>query len=175
MPRKRNPPGSTLTRTATPKETRIPKTQAKQKFIEVLGKVYGVAVAAEAIGRDRTTMYHWRAEDPEFAKQWDAALESCLDRIESVHVASALEPGPSNISRIHALKARRPAQWNEVQRQQVEHVNQPILPAYANPGLSELAAAAAKLLLSGQLVPKGDKADQAKPVLDIDSQEPTTT
>ncbi len=37
---------------------------------------------AEAAGIDRTTAFRWKEADADFSARWDAAFESCLDRIE---------------------------------------------------------------------------------------------
>jgi len=41
-----------------------------------------VAAGCRAAGIDRRTAYNWRADDEDFAKAWDDALQNCLDSLE---------------------------------------------------------------------------------------------
>ena len=52
-------------------------TQAKRKerFLKELAKRANVSAAAKAAKVDRSTPYHWRETDPEFAAAWDEAVE----------------------------------------------------------------------------------------------------
>lgn len=38
--------------------------------------------AAKAAAIDRTTAYRWRAAEPDFAAQWDEAIETAVDAME---------------------------------------------------------------------------------------------
>jgi hypothetical protein len=67
---------------------RTPERQAA--FIRLLRKGNSVGAAAQAIGCARLTMYGWRADDPEFRRQWDEALEFQTEEIESVVYKKAL-------------------------------------------------------------------------------------
>lgn len=47
--------------------------------------------AALAAGVGRTTIFDWRAEDPEFAAAWSAAVEEGIDRLENEAYRRAVE------------------------------------------------------------------------------------
>lgn len=53
------------------------------KFIEVLKETCNVSAAAKAALTDRSSLYALRKLDPEFAKQWDDALEEAYDGLEA--------------------------------------------------------------------------------------------
>lgn len=56
--------------------------RARAQFLEELALRANVSDAAKAAGISRATMYQWRAADEEFAKEWDAALDTALDAAE---------------------------------------------------------------------------------------------
>lgn len=60
-------------------------TQAKRKerFLKELGKRANVSAAAKAAKVDRSTPYHWREVDVEFAAAWDEAVEAAVDALEA--------------------------------------------------------------------------------------------
>lgn len=55
---------------------------ARDKFIAELRKRANVSDAAKAAAIGRTTAYRWRADEPEFAAQWDEAIETAIDAME---------------------------------------------------------------------------------------------
>lgn len=50
------------------------KPRVQNTFLEELRKIPIVQVACERCNVSRQSVYRWRSEDPEFAKQMDAAL-----------------------------------------------------------------------------------------------------
>ena len=55
----------------------------KKRFIETLAEEGTVSCAAKAAGVSRNTAYRWRQDDREFASQWDEAMETAIDAVES--------------------------------------------------------------------------------------------
>lgn len=51
-------------------------------FLAALSRNGNVTKSAELVGKDRSFVYHWRDAHPEFAAQWDAALQESYDRLE---------------------------------------------------------------------------------------------
>ena len=54
----------------------------KDDFIAALREVPVIVHACKAVGINRVTAYRARDADPEFARDWDAALEDGIDRAE---------------------------------------------------------------------------------------------
>lgn len=46
----------------------------RARFLEQLSKLSNVTLACEVAGLNRITAYEWKRSDPEFAKDWEAAL-----------------------------------------------------------------------------------------------------
>src|SRR6185369_1043141 len=78
----------------------------KNRFIAALTTHGTVYHAAQAAGISRQTAYRWHREDPEFADQWDEAIENAVDAVESVIYQKALSGDV--IAAIFYLKAQRP-------------------------------------------------------------------
>jgi hypothetical protein len=74
-----------------------------------LGYSIGAACKAERIGRQ--TFYEWRAEDADFAKRCDDAMENGTDVIEDVARKRAIDGDNTMIALM--LKARRPDKYRE--------------------------------------------------------------
>ena len=55
----------------------------KKGFIETLAEQGTVSCAAKAAGVSRNTAYCWRQDDRQFAAQWDEAMETAVDAVES--------------------------------------------------------------------------------------------
>ena len=131
------------TKKATRKRpTRTPK--KKQMFLDALSDgIPNVARACRVAGVGRRTVYDWRATDPEFAEQWEIALDDAVDfLVESAWARATKEHAPSDTLAIFLLKAHRREVYGE--RQVVEHA-----------GKVEVDSAKEKLgkLLSGASVP----------------------
>ena len=56
---------------------------ARARFLEVLRARANVSEAAVSANIARTTAYAWRETDPEFASEWDDALEAAADALEA--------------------------------------------------------------------------------------------
>lgn len=53
-----------------------------EAFLAALRTGGSAAYAAGKAGVGRTAVYEWRAADPEFAAEWDSAVEEGTDRLE---------------------------------------------------------------------------------------------
>ena len=78
----------------------------KKRFIAALADQGTVYHAAQAAGISRQTAYRWHREDPEFADQWDEAIENAVDVVESTIYQQAV--GGNTLAGIFYLKAHRP-------------------------------------------------------------------
>ena len=54
----------------------------RQRFLAAIADSGNITAACEAARLSRAAMYEWRADDPSFAAEWDAALELGLDSLE---------------------------------------------------------------------------------------------
>jgi transposase-like protein len=77
----------------------------KKRFIETLGAQGTVSHAAQAAGVSRNTAYRWRQDDREFATQWDEAMETAVDAVESALYQKARSG--ETVPMIFYLKAHR--------------------------------------------------------------------
>lgn len=64
-------------------QTKQTRQRAREAFLTELARRGIVQDAAEFAAVGRATMYEWRAADPDFAKEWDEALEVAADRLEA--------------------------------------------------------------------------------------------
>lgn len=71
--------------------TRETTDQRRKIFLAELAAHGRVATAARAAGLDRSDTYKSRDRDPEFAKQWDDALEMFIDSLEGAARLRAVE------------------------------------------------------------------------------------
>jgi hypothetical protein len=78
----------------------------KKRFIETLSVQGTVYHSAQAAGISRQTAYRWRQDDPDFAWQWDEAIENAVDQVESTIYQQAV--GGNTLAAIFYLKAHRP-------------------------------------------------------------------
>lgn len=72
-----------------PRTIRTPKTRAA--FLEALKDTCNITKACELSGLGRTSAYEWREDDPEFAADWQKALEVAADLLEDEAVRRAKE------------------------------------------------------------------------------------
>ena len=72
-----------------PRTIRTPKTRAA--FLEALKNTCNITKACELSGLGRTSAYEWREEDPEFAADWQKALDVAADLLEEEAVRRATE------------------------------------------------------------------------------------
>ena len=77
----------------------------KELFIEQLATGIAPGDAAEAINIDRSTAYAWKKDDGLFSARWDNAVETSLDKLETV-LYNAAKSGDINAI-MNALKYRR--------------------------------------------------------------------
>lgn len=72
------------------------KDRTAELFLEQLRKIPIVQVACEKVDVSRNTVYRWRKEDPEFAKQMDAALsdgEAVVNDMSESQLLSKIKNG----------------------------------------------------------------------------------
>ena len=80
-------------------------------FLASLSIHCNVSAAAKSAGVGRTTVYHRKEDNPEFAALWENAEEEALDHIElAVHTASI---GGDMQSARWVLSRRRPKKWGD--------------------------------------------------------------
>jgi len=107
----------------------------RQKFLDALAETGIVTIAAKSAGITRTSVYAWRAEEPEFRAEWEKALELGLDAMEDEGRRRAMhgvrrsiyyqgqEVGSqqdfSDVLLMFMLKGRRPEIFKD--RMHVEH------------------------------------------------------
>lgn len=113
----------------------LTQAQRKERFLKELAKRANVSAAARAAKVDRSTPYHWREMDAEFAEAWDEAVEVAVDTLEAEAwrraATGVLEPvfqkgekvghirRYSDALMITLLKAHRKEKFSE--KQQLEH------------------------------------------------------
>jgi hypothetical protein len=85
----------------------------KNVMIKALAQGKAPADAAHVAGVSRATAYNWKRDDQEFESLWIEAVESSLDRLETVLYESALTGDPSNLQ--FALKHRRRNVYNNTE------------------------------------------------------------
>lgn len=68
-----------MARRALTLQTRL---HARETFLKELAQRGIVSDAAEVTGMSRAVFYEWRNADPEFAQQWEQALEIAIERAE---------------------------------------------------------------------------------------------
>jgi putative ATPase subunit gpP of terminase len=78
----------------------------KRRFIAKIEKGYSARVAAQMCDIAHKTIYNWRNADPEFASDWDDAVEHSLDLVETRLMQRAIKHSDSNAQYI--LSRRRP-------------------------------------------------------------------
>ena len=64
---------------------------ARETFLHTLRDTANVSAAARAASVNRRTVYCWRDENPEFAADWDEALEEATDTLEAEARRRALD------------------------------------------------------------------------------------
>ena len=62
----------------------------KELMVTALAKGMGPGDAAEMLGLGRSTVYKWKGEDVEFSMKWEEAVETSLDKLETVAYNLAL-------------------------------------------------------------------------------------
>jgi predicted DNA-binding transcriptional regulator AlpA len=77
---------------------------------------------AEMLGLGRSTVYEWKREDPEFDAKWVEAVETSLDKLETVSYNLALGGDPRMIE--WNLKWRRRGTYNDSEESRRAIANQ---------------------------------------------------
>ncbi len=67
------------------------KPKYSKKFLEELRKVPIVQVACEKVGVSRNTVYRWKREDKDFAKQFDEALADGVEFVNDMSESQLLQ------------------------------------------------------------------------------------
>lgn len=86
----------------------------KQLLIQALAKGLAPGCAAALIGVGRSTAYAWKREDEEFSTRWDEAVQTSLDRLETIMYEVALTPEGQK-EREFQLRHRRPDVYHNMQ------------------------------------------------------------
>lgn len=71
-------PGAPTPPPPTPEE----RARYKREFLELLRTTCNVSTSSQLIGFSRRTLYNWRNDDPEFAEDWDEAVDDAIDALE---------------------------------------------------------------------------------------------
>lgn len=94
--------------------------KCRKAFLDALEKGYSLSRAAKAAGHSASAFKAWKAEDADFAKDWDEAIEAGTDTLEDKARDRAMRESDSLM--VVLLKARRPEKYRE--RSSVEHSGQ---------------------------------------------------
>ena len=92
--------------------------ELKRAFLDGLRDQASVYHAAQAVGINRCTAYRWRAEDEEFARAWDDALEDAKDAMETSIYKRGMQG--DGILSMFWMKAKRPDEFRENARLQID-------------------------------------------------------
>ena len=93
----------------------------KPRFLLELQKHTSVAYACERAGISRPSAYEARKKDPEFAAQWDDAIQHAVDLLERRAFLRASRD--SDVLMKFLLSAHRPALYRETVRQEITGVD----------------------------------------------------
>ena len=83
----------------------------QKAFLAALEQTGSVTQAAEAAKISRFSVYKYKREDPNFARQWDEALDMAADTLEDEARKRAFA-GSDNLL-MFLLKGIRPQKWRE--------------------------------------------------------------
>ena len=90
-----------------------PAVEAAEHVVSALTR--DQSCAAVSIGVSRSTAYGWKKEDAKFSVQWEDAVETALDRVESEMYIDAVGPERNQAAREYILKWRRRDVYNNTQ------------------------------------------------------------
>lgn len=82
----------------------------RKTFLDVLAVGSSETQAANAAGGKLRNFRRWREDDPDFAKDWEEALDEGTDFIEDIATERAMKKSDSLMAMI--LKARRPEKYD---------------------------------------------------------------
>jgi hypothetical protein len=94
------------------------KEEKKDRFLAAFKKTGTIVKGAEAAGVGRTTVYEWRATDPEFEAKFQRADEQMTWELEDSAMDRALK-GSETLT-IFLLKSRNPKKYTERFRHEIE-------------------------------------------------------
>jgi len=83
----------------------------QKAFLAALEKTGSVTAAAQAAHMGRSMVYQHKRQDPEFARQWDEALDQAADTLEDECRKRAFDG--SDVLLMFLLKGIRPQKWRE--------------------------------------------------------------
>lgn len=83
----------------------------RERFLVLLSEYGNVTIAAQGAGINRLTAYRHRHADPQFARQWEGALELGTDGLEDE--ARRRAANGSDVLLIFLLKGLRPEKYRE--------------------------------------------------------------
>jgi hypothetical protein len=82
----------------------------KRQVLELLLNGESPGNAALAVEISRRQLYNWRSQDERFAEKWDDAVQTGIDKLESLAYKRAINGSDSLLTMY--LKCRRPEVWN---------------------------------------------------------------
>ena len=111
----------------------ISERQSREKalVIEQLRKTPIIQICCEKLGVGRTTYYDWRAQDPDFAKEADKALQEGLFLMNDLAESQLLsEVRDGNLGAItYWLKHRHPAYATKMEvKAELRHLDESLTP-----------------------------------------------
>ena len=89
--------------------------ERKREFLDLYAQGKSVKACAREIGISHVTVFYHKRTDPEFAREFEVAMETNTDILEDHLYEMATEKGiPGNVAAVFGmLKARRPTVWRE--------------------------------------------------------------
>ena len=130
---------------------RIRSARRRRLFLAALSETALVAAACRAGGAARGSFYRWRYEDPDFAEDWDRALDIGISTLEDEAIRRARDGVPAPVFHggvqiatvrrysdrllMFLLKAHRPALYREYAGRAAigPGMNAGALPGYGGP------------------------------------------
>lgn len=125
--------------------------KCRKIFLDCLAAGDSVSRAAHAAGGTTSNFKSWRNRDPDFAKDWDEAIEEGTDFIEDVATERAMKK--SDPLMLAILKARRPEKYDRNSGKAGIEVN-----INVEGSKSKLLNKIARLQAQGALAEEGGKA-----------------
>lgn len=88
--------------------------EMKKAFLEAYAATALVRTAADIVGVPNTTLYGWRAQDPEFAEEWDRTTHTLiLPQLEQAAIERAMDK--SDLLLIFLMKAYNRKMYDDKQ------------------------------------------------------------
>jgi len=85
--------------------------EKRNTFLRLLAETGSVTESAAGSGLSRTTLYDYRAADPEFAAEWEKSLDASVDALEDI--ARERARSKSDLLMMFMLKGARPAKYRD--------------------------------------------------------------